>query len=67
MNAILVVGTSTINIGWSHATNNHDFLNYKIYRKENAGVSTSDTLVTTITDIDTVSFQDTGLLDNKTY
>lgn len=49
----------------------HDFSTYDIYRSRTANVTTSDTLVTRISDIDTLQYIDDNsgndLLDNETY
>jgi len=58
---------SALNLNWSR-NQDGDFASYKIYRSDTAGLSNATaTLITTITDQNTTSFDDTGLQQDTQY
>lgn len=57
---------SSMILSWSE-NEDPDFQSYCLYRDTNPDVGLDDTLVTTITDRDTLSFEDTNLSSNTTY
>jgi fibronectin type 3 domain-containing protein len=57
---------ASLTLSWNQNSDS-DFASYKVYRSTSPGVTTSSTLAATITNISTVTYQDTGLLDNTTY
>lgn len=58
--------TTSLRLTWTQ-NNDSDFASYKLYRSQSAGVTTSSTFVTSITDQNTLSFVDENLQENTTY
>ncbi len=59
--------TSSLHLSWSQSRDD-DFYCYKIYRSDSAGVSnTKSLLITTISERETGSFDDTNLKQNTSY
>ncbi|RZB30236.1 MAG: hypothetical protein SRB1_02516 [Desulfobacteraceae bacterium Eth-SRB1] len=57
---------TTLDLAWTEYLS-ADFAGYKIYRSTTAGVGPSSTLVTTITDPNTILYTDTDLTPETTY
>ena len=58
--------TTSLNLSWS-PSGAEDFASYMLLRAQNPGVDSTSTLVTTINEITTTSFEDTGLKENSDY
>ncbi len=58
--------TTSLNLSWSPSSA-EDFASYMLFRAEEPGVDSTSSLVTTITDRNTTSFEDTGLKENTDY
>ena len=63
----IAYSTTSLYMNWSK-NEDTDFASYKIYRSDSAGVSnTTSSLIKTITDQNTTSYDDTGLKENTQY
>ena len=58
--------TTSLNLSWS-LSGAEDFSSYMLFRAEEPGVDSTSTLVTTITERNTTSFEDTGLKEKTDY
>ncbi|NOY69713.1 MAG: hypothetical protein GXP53_09560 [Deltaproteobacteria bacterium] len=59
-------GSTTLDLGWTSSLDT-DFASYRIYRSTSVGVTTEDTLVTTVTSQATDVYTDTSLDPDTTY
>jgi len=66
LNTPAAISSSRIALEWSQSAD-LDFAAYRIYRNESGTVSEEDDLIATITDVNAIYYDDTGLRENRNY